>query len=92
MAVKTERIEARLSTDERALIERAASLAGLSTSAFVIGAAIDQADRVLSASSVTAVPEDYFDRLVKALDAPEPAPRLQEVAARALNRPRIARG
>ena len=92
MAVTTERIEARLSPDERALIERAATLTGLSTSAFLVGAAVDQADRVLSASWVTAVPEDYFDQLVQALDEPEAAPGLRAAAASSRERQRIARG
>ena len=92
MALKTDRIEARLSPDERSLIERAATVAGMTTSAFLIGAAIDEADRVLSASLVTAVPEDYFDRLMAALDEPEAAPRLRDAVVRARENPRIHPG
>ena len=44
MAVKTDRLEARLSPDERERIEQAASTAGLSVSAFVVEVAVELAD------------------------------------------------
>ena len=55
-------------------------------------AAIDAAVRVLSASLVTAVPEDYFDRLMAALDEPEVAPRLRDAVVRARENPRVHPG
>jgi len=89
MATKTDRIEARLSPDERALIDRAAAITGTSSSAFVVSAAVDRADQVLSASMVTATAAEYFDRLLAALDEPEAAPRLAKAAARARRNARI---
>ena len=76
MAVKADRMEARVSVDERTRIERAASVAGLSVSAFVVGAAVDRADTILAEANTTMVPVDYFDALLAALDVPAPAPRL----------------
>jgi uncharacterized protein (DUF1778 family) len=48
MAVKTDRVEARVSPEERARIERAASTAGLSVSAFMVGAAVERADEIIA--------------------------------------------
>lgn len=90
MAVKTDRLEARLSPDERARIERAASAAGLSVSAFMVGAAVERADEIIAATTTTVVPADYFDGLLAALDETEAAPRLAKAARRARRAPRIA--
>lgn len=89
MAVKTDRMEARVSPDERARIERAASAAGLSVSAFVVGAAVERADEVIAEATTTTLPTDYFDELLAALDTPEPAPGLAKAADRAGRKPRI---
>lgn len=83
MAVKTDRIEARLSPDERARIEQAASTSGLSVSAFLVSSAVARADEVIAAATTTLVPADYFDQLVTALDEPDAAPRLAKAARRA---------
>lgn len=91
MAVKTDRLEARLSPAERARIEEAASTAGLSVSAFVVGAAVDRADEVIALATTTVVPADYFDDLLAALDEPDPAPRLAKAAKRSRRAPRTAR-
>ena len=56
MATKTDRIETRVSIDERNLIDRAAALEGRSVSSFVVAAAIDRADAVISAHNTTTVP------------------------------------
>ncbi|MFN8105282.1 MAG: DUF1778 domain-containing protein [Acidimicrobiia bacterium] len=89
MAVKTDRLEARLSPDERALIERAASTSGVSVSAFMVGAAVVRADEVIAAATTTLVPADYFDALLAALDEPDRAPRLAKAAKRARRKARI---
>jgi uncharacterized protein (DUF1778 family) len=91
LATKTERIDARLSPDERALIDRAAAVTGTSSSAFLVSAAVDRADQVLAASMVTVTPADYFDQLQSALDDPDSAPRLTRAAAKAGRNSRIAR-
>lgn len=89
MAVKTDRIEARLSPAERTLIERAASTTGMSVSAFMVGAAVVRADEVIAAATQTLVPAEYFDGLLAALDEPDAAPRLATAAKRARRNARI---
>jgi uncharacterized protein (DUF1778 family) len=82
MAVKTDRMEARVSPEERERIERAASASGLSVSAFIVSAAVERADDVIAATTTTTVPADYFDDLLAALDVAEAAPRLAKAARR----------
>ena len=90
MAVKSDRLEARVSPEQRARLEWAASLAGTSVSAFVVDAAMERAEELLAAEMSTTVPADYFDELVNALDQPDRAPTLAKAAKRAARRPRIA--
>jgi uncharacterized protein (DUF1778 family) len=90
VAVKTDRMEARVSPDERDRIERAAAVAGVSVSAFLVSAAVERADEVIAESTITVVPADYFDKLLAALDEPESAPTLTRAATRAHRRRRIA--
>ncbi len=90
MAVKTDRLEARLSPAERERIEQAASTSGLSVSAFVVEASVEQADRVIAAATTTVVAGDYFDDLLAALDEPGEAPRLADAAKRSRRSHRIA--
>lgn len=89
MAVKTDRLEARLSPVERQRIEQAASATGRSVSAFVVEAAVERADEVIAAATTTLVPADYFDDLLAALDEPDDAPRLAEVVKRSRKSTRI---
>jgi uncharacterized protein (DUF1778 family) len=89
MATKTQRMEARVSPDERARIEQAAAASGVSVSAFIVDAAVQQADAIITASTTTAAPQDYFDALVAALDLADPAPRLEQAAIDAGRRRRI---
>ena len=89
MAPKSDRIEARLSPEERARILRAAGFQGLSMSSFIVAAAVEKADEIISDHTVTRVPPEYFDQLLTALDEPEPAPTLERAAQRARRRNRI---
>lgn len=89
MAVKTDRLEARLSPEAREQIERAASTSGLSVSAFVVEAAVERAEKVIASATTTVVPADYFDDLLAALDEPDEAPRLSDAAKRARSSGRI---
>lgn len=86
---KTERIEARLSADERRLIHRAAHMTGRSASSFVVAAAVEKADQLIAEQAATVVPPDFFDRLGAALDRADPAARLARAAERARQRRRI---
>lgn len=83
VARKTDRVEARLSPEERQRIDQAAQLAGQSLSAFMVGAAVEKADQVIADIAVTVVPPDYFDRLVAEIDKADPAPQLARAVARA---------
>ena len=91
MPIKSDRLEARVSPEQRARLERAASLAGTSVSAFVVDAAVARAEELMAAQMSTTVPADYFDRLVNALDQVDRAPTLAKAAQRVRRRPRIAR-
>jgi len=83
-------MEARVSPEERERIERAASTAGLSVSAFMVGAAVERAEEIIAEATTTTIPAGYFDGLLAALDEPEPAPRLAKAARRARRTPRIS--
>ncbi|HUY85630.1 MAG TPA: DUF1778 domain-containing protein [Acidimicrobiales bacterium] len=89
MAVKTDRMETRVSPDERERIERAASVAGLSASAFIVSAAVERADEIIAEATTTTVPAEYFDQLLKALDKPGNAPGLARAVKQASRRRRI---
>lgn len=89
MATKTERIEARLSPEERKRIDQAAAMEGQSLSSFMVSAAAEKAEQVITAGTTTVVPSEYFDELLSALDRADPAPRLARAAKRARKRHRI---
>jgi uncharacterized protein (DUF1778 family) len=73
VSTRTDRIEARVAPETADKIKQAAALSGTSTSAFVIDAAADRAERILHRQRETVVPSDYFDRLLDALDEPRRA-------------------
>lgn len=89
MAVKTERMEARVSPEERQRIEQASIVAGVSVSAFMVDAAVDRADEIISQAATTTVPADYFDALLAALDDAESVPRLSSAVGKAARNKRI---
>lgn len=89
MAVKTDRMEARVSPEERQRIEQAAAVTGISVSAFMVNAAVDRAEEVISESATTTVPAGYFDALLVALDEEESAPRLSRAAKEASRNRRV---
>lgn len=62
-------------------IARAAEAEDLSISAFVLGAAAREADRVLGRADATLMPAAQFDTLLAALDEQDAAPRLQRATA-----------
>lgn len=65
-----------------ALIARAAAAEDLSVSAFVLGAAAREADRVLGRADQTLMPAEQFDALIGSLDRADAAPRLKAAAGR----------
>jgi uncharacterized protein (DUF1778 family) len=89
MAVKAERLEARLTPTQRKQIEHAAAVAGESVSSFVVLAALERAEIVVTERAATVVPADYFDRLVGSLDDPDEASGLARAGRAARRRKRI---
>lgn len=90
MPTRTARIEARLAPRDRARIDRAAALEGRSVSAFMVSAAAEKAEHVIAERTTTSVPADYFDRLLRAIDDADRAPRLERAARRSRELRRIA--
>ena len=75
------RFEFRLRPEAKSRIERAAELVHESTSDFARTAAEERADRVLQEHMLaTIVPAEFFDQLLRALDAPS-APNAALMAA-----------
>ena len=90
MDTRTQRVEARIAPHDRARIDKAAALEGQSISAFMVKAAAERAEQVITARTTTVVPADYFDRLVAAIDRADRAPRLARAANLARKDRRIA--
>lgn len=82
VATRTKRIEMRADPESEALIARAAAAQDLSISAFVLGAAAREADRVLGRADQTLMPAQQFDALIGSLDHADPAPHLKAAAGR----------
>lgn len=89
MAHKSDRLEARVSPEQRGQLEWAARLAGTSVSAFVVDAAVERAEELVSVQMSTSLPADYFNRLIDTLDQADHAPRLAKAASRVEKNPRI---
>jgi uncharacterized protein (DUF1778 family) len=70
MAARTRRIEIRVTEDERALEEAAASAQGETLSEFVRGAARRQAEQVLAERTSYVVDDNAAARFLAALEAP----------------------
>ena len=61
-------INMRVQRAEKERIQRAAELADVSVSAFVLSAAEEKASRVIAEHATTMVPADFFDALYARLD------------------------
>lgn len=83
MAARTKRIELRADPSSEEQITRAAKSQALSVSAFVLGAATREADRVLGRADRTLMSPDLFDALVGALDEADAAPHVESAARQA---------
>ena len=89
MALKSDRLEARVSPEQRARLEWAARLAGTSVSTFVVDAAMERAEELVAGQMSTSVPADYFDLVVDSLDRADDSPTLDKAARKSEQR-RIA--
>ncbi|MDQ6805301.1 MAG: DUF1778 domain-containing protein [Actinomycetota bacterium] len=64
------RIEVRVTADQEALIRHAASLAGETVTAFVLGTATARATKLVEAQRTATLPNETFDQFYAALDDP----------------------
>jgi uncharacterized protein (DUF1778 family) len=79
---KEERIELRVSTDDKNAIAAAAAMEHTTTTAFVREAVLDRTEHVRARTERTLMPAEQFDTLVAALDVPDDAPNLARALAR----------
>lgn len=80
---RSERLEARLSRDQKDLLERAAALQGKSLSAFVLAVAEDAAIKTIQQADTIRLTGKDRDAFVAALlNPPLPSKKLRQAAAR----------
>lgn len=82
MPTKDERLEMRVSSADRALIEDAANRLHEKVSDFARSAAVTRAQQVLARAEITLMPPEQFDELLHSLDQADEAPRLAQAFAR----------
>jgi len=81
--VKRERLEARVSAEQKALLQRAADLQGRTLSDFIIGSAQQAAEEIIREHTVITLAEQDSRTFVEALLNPlAPNERLRAAAAR----------
>lgn len=82
-ATRTERLEARLPADVKAILARAAALQGRTLTDFVVGSATEAAQRVIRECEVLAFSERDQVAFAKALlNPPSASPALEDAARR----------
>jgi uncharacterized protein (DUF1778 family) len=92
MATRTDRIEARVEPERAQRIRFASELLHTSVSAFMVDAAAEKAEKVIADHAYTAVPSEYFDQLLAALDqTPRSIPPLKKAVARVRKAPAFVR-
>lgn len=83
MAARTARIELRAAPASERRLRFAASLTRQTLSAFMLEAATERAERVISESRDSIVPANFFDAMWRSLEkAPAPNKTLKRLAAR----------
>ena len=78
---KSERLEARATADEAAVIARAAELLNASVSSFVVDAAVEKAETIVARAQRTLMPAAQFDAMIAALDDTTVVPEIVELAS-----------
>lgn len=73
---KTERIELRVTAEDKEIISEAAAMEHTTTTEFVREAVLERAQRVQARGNRTLMPAEQFDALVAALDTPDETPNL----------------
>ncbi|MCA9414224.1 MAG: DUF1778 domain-containing protein [Candidatus Omnitrophica bacterium] len=80
---RSERLEARATRDQKALLKQAADIQGRSLSDFVVQAASDAAKKVVEEQQIIKLTKEEQEGFVKALlNPPKPGPRLRAAARR----------
>jgi uncharacterized protein (DUF1778 family) len=79
---KTERIELRVSAEDKDAIAAAATMEQVTTTEFVRHAVLDRTRHVQARSDRTLMPAEQFDALVASLDMVDDAPNLARAFAR----------
>lgn len=83
MAAKTERLEMRLTGEQKDLIERAARIKGLDVTSFAVPTLLDIARDVVGQQSLTTLSARDFRKFLQILDADEePASKLRAAVKR----------
>ncbi|MEW6753356.1 MAG: DUF1778 domain-containing protein [Candidatus Latescibacterota bacterium] len=78
MTTKTQRLEMRLSPEQKVLLERAVALNGQVLASFVRSQLMQRAQQIVDEHTRTILSARDFDRFLEVLDgAPEPAPALR---------------
>jgi len=73
---KNARLDLRLPSDMKDLLQKAAALSGLDLSAFTLSAAIEKADEVLSRHQTRLLSDKERDRFIEIMEQDEPNPKL----------------
>lgn len=86
-ALKKQRIDLRLSDDDKSLIEEAAAMSNLTITQFMVATASERAAQVIEEHRRLVLNEDSWNRVMDAIDNP-PAPneRLKRAARRLKDR------
>jgi uncharacterized protein (DUF1778 family) len=81
--IAASRLELRIRPESKQTIQRAAALLAVPVGDFVRRAAEERAEEVIREQGATAVPADFFDALLEALDRPpQPNAALRRAAQR----------
>jgi uncharacterized protein (DUF1778 family) len=80
---KSERLEMRLSREQKDLIERAARIRGLDVTSFAVPTVLEAAREIVGRQSVTVLSDRDYKKFLQILDAhEEPAPKLKAAVKR----------
>lgn len=81
MTTKSQRINLRTTERQEALLRRAASLAEVSLSEFILETAVERAEHLLADRTWFLVSDEQYDEFVELLDKAEPSEKLAKLLA-----------
>ena len=83
MAIKTERLDMRLSAEHKELLERAAAITGQAVTSFAVSNLLEKAREVIEQHTRTVLGREDHERFLEILNSDdEPAPALLKAAER----------